>query len=48
MGDPAGIGPELAVKAATDAKLAEIMDIILYGSPDILKAASAKFAKKRT
>ncbi len=48
MGDPAGIGPELAVKAATDAKLAGKMDIILYGSPDILKAASVKFAKNKS
>ena len=47
MGDPAGIGSELAVKAATDAKLAEIMDIVLYGSPDILKTASAKFTKNK-
>lgn len=47
MGDPAGIGPELAVKAAANAKLAETMDIILYGSPDVLKAASAKFAENK-
>lgn len=39
MGDPAGIGPDIAVRAATDSELADIAEIVIYGSPDILKAA---------
>ncbi len=31
VGDPAGIGPEIARKAAADSNLAEMCDIILYG-----------------
>ena len=44
MGDPAGIGPELAVRAATDPSLRKIADITVYGCPDIISKASAKFA----
>jgi 4-hydroxythreonine-4-phosphate dehydrogenase len=43
MGDPAGIGPEIAVKAATDPRLAETAEIILYGCADILSAANERF-----
>ncbi len=46
MGDPAGIGPELAVKAATDNGLSKICDIIVYGSPDIVAYAEEQFAGK--
>jgi 4-hydroxythreonine-4-phosphate dehydrogenase len=31
VGDPAGIGPEIAVKAAADPALAALCDIVLYG-----------------
>ena len=31
VGDPAGIGPEIAVKAAADPSLADTCDIVLYG-----------------
>jgi 4-hydroxythreonine-4-phosphate dehydrogenase len=31
VGDPAGIGPEIAVKAAADSSLAESCEIVLYG-----------------
>lgn len=39
MGDPAGIGPDIAVRVAADPELARIAEIIIYGSSDILKAA---------
>jgi len=48
MGDPAGIGPELAVYAASDEKIAEFANINIYGSPDIIKHAIAKFAPNST
>ena len=39
IGDPAGIGPEIAVKTALDPLFANYADIILYGSSDIINAA---------
>ena len=47
MGDPAGIGPELAVRASANAALRKIADISIYGCPDIVGKASAKFAGSR-
>jgi 4-hydroxythreonine-4-phosphate dehydrogenase len=44
MGDPAGVGPELAVRAAANPRLARIARLVVYGCPDILAAAAAKFA----
>ncbi|OGV38567.1 MAG: 4-hydroxythreonine-4-phosphate dehydrogenase PdxA [Lentisphaerae bacterium GWF2_45_14] len=44
MGDPAGIGPEIAVRAANDPKIKRIAEIIVYGCPDIIAAAAEKFA----
>ena len=44
MGDPAGIGPEIAVKAAANTELCCLADIILYGCPDILNEAAKRFA----
>ena len=40
VGDPAGIGPEIAMKAAADPALAEACDIVLYGphEPDEIAA----------
>lgn len=43
MGDPAGIGPELAVRAAADPRLAKLARLTLYGCPKILAAAAAQF-----
>ena len=43
MGDPAGIGPELAVKAANAAEFKNRCDIIIYGCPDIIRRAAEKF-----
>jgi 4-hydroxythreonine-4-phosphate dehydrogenase len=44
MGDPAGIGPEIAVKAATDAELCSLADITVYGSEDIINHSVKRFA----
>jgi len=44
MGDPAGIGPEIAVKAAANTELCCLADIILYGCPDIINEAAKRFA----
>jgi 4-hydroxythreonine-4-phosphate dehydrogenase len=33
VGDPAGIGPEIARKAAADARVLEVCDPVLYGPP---------------
>ena len=36
-GDPAGIGPEIAQKAATDARVLDVCEPIVYGPPDGLR-----------
>jgi 4-hydroxythreonine-4-phosphate dehydrogenase len=46
MGDPSGIGPEIVVKAAADAGLRELVDIVIYGCPDIIETAAERFAPK--
>ena len=38
MGDPAGIGPELMLKAAVDAELTARAKLIIVGSEDVLRA----------
>jgi 4-hydroxythreonine-4-phosphate dehydrogenase len=43
MGDPAGIGPEIAVKAAADKDLNSLADIVLYGCPDVINEAAKRF-----
>ena len=43
MGDPAGIGPELAVKAAVNREFATTAEIYIYGAPDILSEAAKRF-----
>src|SRR5436309_10108466 len=35
MGDPAGIGPEIATRAATDPRVVAACDPRLYGPPDV-------------
>lgn len=47
MGDPAGIGPELAVKAAADSIFKDVADLTVYGCPDIINSASAKFTDNK-
>ncbi len=44
MGDPAGVGPELAVKAAASAELARRARIIVYGCPHVVAEAIHRFA----
>jgi len=34
VGDPAGIGPEIAAKAAADPRVREVCEPVLYGPPD--------------
>jgi len=46
MGDPAGIGPEIAVRAASDPEIMNIANIHIYGSPDIINEAVFRYAKK--
>lgn len=43
MGDPAGIGPELAVRAAVNEAFRAMADIMVYGCPDIIATAAEKF-----
>ncbi len=38
LGDPAGIGPEIAAKAVTDPRVLAACEPILYGPPDVLQA----------
>jgi 4-hydroxythreonine-4-phosphate dehydrogenase len=45
VGDPAGIGPEIAHKAAMDPTLAESCEIILYGPQS--EEATARFSRGR-
>ena len=37
MGDPGGIGPEIAVKAALDKRVRAICEPVVVGAPDVLK-----------
>jgi len=39
VGDPAGIGPEIAAKAAADSRVRERCETVLYGPPDTLNVA---------
>ena len=50
-GDPAGIGPEVAARAAADARVLDVCDPIVYGPPDgarftpgVLSAAAGRAA----
>ncbi len=43
MGDPAGIGPELAVRAAADPAWQEHARFVIYGEPSILAEAAARW-----
>ena len=41
LGDPAGIGPEIALKAALDADVRAMCRPVLYGDPGVLQAHAA-------
>ena len=47
MGDPAGIGPEIAVRAASDSEIAKFANIHVYCCPDIIREATARFTRKK-
>lgn len=40
MGDPVGVGPEVAVRAAADPAVREVCRPLIVGSPDILRRAA--------
>jgi 4-hydroxythreonine-4-phosphate dehydrogenase len=45
MGDPAGIGPEVAVKAAVDKKVTRACHPLIFGSHPLVFSAGKKFLK---
>ncbi len=47
VGDSTGIGPEIAVKVASNQEIIDMADIILYGSPNIIEVASARYANNK-
>ena len=48
MGDPAGIGPEIIVKALTDKSVYSLCQPIVIGSPTILQDACLRFTASST
>jgi 4-phospho-D-threonate 3-dehydrogenase / 4-phospho-D-erythronate 3-dehydrogenase len=46
MGDPAGIGPEVVVKAVTDEKVKQICHPLVFGSYRVISSAAGKFLKQ--
>lgn len=48
MGDPAGIGPEVVVKAVTAKKITQVCHPLVFGSYHIIFSAAKKFLKKAT
>jgi len=44
VGDPAGIGPEIAAKCAAKKELRSLAEIVLYGSPEPIAEAAKRFA----
>lgn len=47
MGDPSGIGPEIAVRAAILPEFKGNAEIIIYGCPDIINTAALRFGGAR-
>ncbi|MEA2011929.1 MAG: 4-hydroxythreonine-4-phosphate dehydrogenase PdxA [Verrucomicrobiota bacterium] len=47
MGDPSGIGPEIAVKTTIDPEVRAVANIVVWGSKKILQIAANKFLKKK-
>ena len=43
IGDPAGVGPEICVRVATNPELREVADIILWGNSNVLQEACKRF-----
>lgn len=46
MGDPAGIGPEVVVKAVTDREVKRACHPLVIGSGEVISAAAKRFLKK--
>ena len=46
MGDPAGIGPEVVVKAVTDEMIKQICHPLVFGSYQVISSAVRKFLKR--
>lgn len=46
MGDPAGIGPELAVRAADDFRWSDRCRFVIYGEPSILAEAARRWTDR--
>ena len=46
MGDPAGIGPEVVVKAVTDREVREICHPLVIGSEQVILTAAKRFLRK--
>jgi 4-hydroxythreonine-4-phosphate dehydrogenase len=46
MGDPAGIGPEIVVKALMNPKVRKASNPLVFGSFEVIKRAALSFAKK--
>jgi 4-hydroxythreonine-4-phosphate dehydrogenase len=44
VGDPAGIGPEIAAKAAADERVRDVCDPVIYGPPDGTRFAPGKLS----
>ena len=46
MGDPAGIGPEIAVRLARAVSAGKVSpaDVAVYGAPDVVEEAARRFA----
>ncbi len=44
IGDPAGIGPELAVRAAASGRWSDRAELVLYGDPAVIAESVRKFA----
>lgn len=44
MGDPAGIGPEIAARCAGNAALKELAEISVFGSASVMREAAKRFA----
>lgn len=44
MGDPAGIGPEQVVRVAQLPEIKALMDIVVYGCPEVIAEAAQRFS----
>ena len=45
MGDPGGIGPEIAVKAALDKRVRALCEPVIVGAKDVLEAHAGSLKK---